>query len=171
MNYIIFNKKDLRVYHILSKPPVDFSDTLDMARCEEIPSGDFDYLTVYNLATKTEKYTEVEQNPVTKTDEEGNEYESYEEIEVEKTREYKVCDSVGHKREIVDKRTRSQKINDLIREKYSQDAVEAIFANYLKYLQGGEKKEEKWLTEYEEFQNYREVCKQKVDAEGGGENG
>ena len=171
MNYIIFNKKDLRVYHILSKPPVDFSDTLDMARCEEIPEGDFGYFTVYNLATKTEKYTEVEQNPVTKTDEEGNEYESYEEIEVEKTREYKVCDLVGHKREIVDRRTRSQKINDLIREKYSQDAVEAIFANYLKYLQGGEEKEEKWLTEYEEFQNYREVCKQKVDAEGGEENG
>ena len=171
MNYIIFNKKDLRVYHILSKPPVDFSDTLDMARCEEIPSGDFDYFTVYNLAIKTEKYTEVEQNPVTKIDEEGNEYESYEEIEVEKTREYKVCDLVGHKREIVDRRTRSQKINDLIREKYSQDAVEAIFANYLKYLQGGEEKEEKWLTEYEEFQNYREVCKQKVDAEGGEENG
>ena len=73
--------------------------------------------------------------------------------------------------EIVDRRTRSQKINDLIREKYSQDAVEAIFANYLKYLQGGEEKEEKWLTEYEEFQNYREVCKQKVDAEGGEENG
>ena len=97
--------------------------------------------------------------------------EQNEEIKVEKTREYKVCDLVGHKREIVDRRTRSQKINDLIREKYSQDAVEAIFANYLKYLQGGEKKEEKWLTEYEEFQNYREVCKQKVDAEGGGENG
>lgn len=171
MNYIIFDKESLRVYHILSKPPVDFSDTLDMARCEEIPEGDFGYFTVYNLATKTEKYTEVEQNPVTKTDEEGNEYESYEEIEVEKTREYKVCDLVGHKREIVDKRTRSQKINDLIREKYSQDAVEAIFANYLKYLQGGEEKEEKWLTEYEEFQNYREACKQKVDAEGGGENG
>ena len=171
MNYIIFNKKDLRVYHILSKPPIDFSDTLDMARCEEIPEGDFGYFTVHNLSTKTEKYTEVEQNPVTKTDEEGNEYESYEEIEVEKTREYKACDLVGHKREIVDRRTRSQKINDLIREKYSQDAVEAIFANYLKYLQGGEKKEEKWLTEYEEFQNYREVCKQKVDAEGGEENG
>ena len=171
MNYIIFNKKDLRVYHILSKLPVDFSDTLDMARCEEIPEGDFGYFTVHNLSTKSEKYTEVEQNPVTKIDEEGNEYESYEEIEVEKTREYKVCDLVGHKREIVDRRTRSQKINDLIREKYSQDAVEAIFANYLKYLQGGEKKEEKWLTEYEEFQNYREVCKQKVDAEGGEENG
>lgn len=171
MNYIIFNKENLQVYHILPKPPVDFSDILDMARCEEIPKGDFGYFTVYNLVTKTEKYTEIEQNPVTKIDEEGNEYESYEEIEVEKTREYKVCDLAGHKREVVDRRTRSQKINDLIREKYSQDAVEAIFANYLKYLQGGEGKEEKWLTEYEEFQSYREACKQKIDAEGGGENG
>lgn len=171
MNYIIFNKANLQVYYILSKPPVDFSNTLDIARCEEIPKGDFAYFTVCNLLTKTEKYTGVEQNPVTKTDEEGNEYESYEEIEVEKTREYKVCDLAGHKREIVDRRTRSQKINDLIREKYSQDAVEAIFANYLKYLQGGGEKEEKWLTEYEEFQNYRETCKQKVDAERGGENG
>lgn len=171
MNYIIFNKESLQVYHILSKPPVDFSDTLDIARCEEIPSGDFNYFTVYNLATKTEKYTDIERKPVTKKNEEGNEYESYEEIEVEKTREYKVCDLAGHKREIVDTRTRSQKINDAIREKYSQDAVEAIFANYLKYLQGGEEKEEKWLTEYEEFQSYREACKQNVDAEGGGENG
>lgn len=171
MQYIIFDKKSLQVHSILSKPPVDFSDTLDMAVCEEIPQGDFGYFTVQNLATKTEKYTEVEQNPVIKIDEEGNEYESYEEIEVKKTRKYKVCELIGHKKEIVDKRTRSQKINDLIREKYSQDAVEAIFANYLKYLQGGEEKEEKWLTEYEEFQNYREVCKQKVDAEGGEENG
>ena len=171
MNYIIFNKESLQVYHILSKPPVDFSDTLDIAICEEIPTGNFNYFTVYNLATKTEKYTDIERKPVIKKNEEGNEYESYEEIEVEKTREYKVCDLAGHKREIVDGRTRSQKINDAIREKYSQDAVEAIFANYLKYLQGGEEKEEKWLTEYEEFQSYREACKQKVDAEGGGENG
>ena len=169
--FIVYNKSNLRVVHFLGKKPISVSDNLGVAECSNIPEGDFGYFTVHNLSTKSEKYTEVEQNPVTKTDEEGNEYESYEEIEVEKTREYKVCDLVGHKREIVDRRTRSQKINDLIREKYSQDAVEAIFANYLKYLQGGEKKEEKWLTEYEEFQNYREVCKQKVDAEGGGENG
>lgn len=146
MNYIIFNKANLQVYHILSKPPVDFSDTLDMAVCKEIPQGDFGYFTVQNLATKTEKYTEMKQNPVIKTDEEGNEYESYEEIEVKKTRKYKVCELIGHKKEIVDRRTRSQKINDLIREKYSLDEELAI--------------QRQRDTKPEEFQKYFEYCEE-----------
>lgn len=154
MNYIIFNKKDLRVYHILSKPPVDFSDTLDIARCEEIPKGDFAYFTVYNLAVKTEKYTEVKQNPVTKTDEEGNEYKSYEEIEVEKTREYKVCDLIGHKREIVDTRSYSEKVVSLIREKYSLDEELAI-----------QRQRDTKPEEFQEYFNYCEECKAKAKEE------
>ena len=151
MNYIIFNKKDLRVYHILSKPPIDFSDTLDMARCEEIPEGDFGYFTVHNLSTKIEKYTEVKQNPVTKTDEEGNEYESYEEIEVEKTREYKVCDLVGHKREIVDTRSYSEKVVSLIREKYSIDEELAI-----------QRQRDTKPDEFQEYFEYCEFCKKQI---------
>ena len=151
MNYIIFNKKDLRVYHILSKPPVDFSDTLDMARCEEIPSGNFDYFTICNLATKTEKYTEIYQNPVIKTDEEGNEYESYEEVEVEKTREYKACDLIGHKREIVDTRSYSEKVVSLIREKYSLDEELAI-----------QRQRDTKPDEFQEYFEYCEFCKKQI---------
>ena len=151
MQYIIFDKKSLQVHSILLKPPVNFSNTLDMARCEEIPKGDFDYFTVYNLATKTEKYTEVEQNPVTKTDEEGNEYEDYEEIEVEKTREYKVCDLIGHKREIVDTRSYSEKVVSLIREKYSIDEELAI-----------QRQRDTKPNEFQEYFEYCEFCKKQI---------
>lgn len=151
MNYIIFNKKDLRVYHILSKPPVDFSNILDIARCEEIPKGDFAYFTVYNLAVKTEKYTEVKQNPVTKTDEEGNEYESYEDIEVEKTCEYKVCDLIGHKRETVDTRSYSEKVVAAIREKYSIDEELAI-----------QRQRDTKPEEFQEYFEYCEFCKKQI---------
>lgn len=72
------------------------------------------------------------------------------------------CNLLGHIEPKVDKRTRNQKISALIREKYSQDEVEAILSNYLKYLENTEDKQEKWLTEYQEFQSYRAECKSKI---------
>lgn len=135
--YIVYNKSDLGVVHFLGKKPISVSDNLGVAECSNIPEGDFGYFTVHNLSTKSEKFTEVEQNPVTKTDEEGNEYESYEE---------KVCDLVGHKREIVDTRSYSEKVVSLIREKYSLDEELAI--------------QRQRDTKPEEFQEYFEYCEQ-----------
>lgn len=148
--YIVYNKSDLRVVHFLGKKPISVSDNLGVAECSNIPEGDFGYFTVHNLSTKSEKYTEVEQNPVTKTDEEGNEYDSYEEIEVEKTREYKVCDLVGHKREIVDTRSYSEKVVAAIREKYSLDEELAL-----------QRQRDTKPEEFQEYFNYCEECKAK----------
>ena len=51
------------------------------------------------------------------------------------------------------------RVNALIRQKYSQDKVEAIIANYLSYL-SGESANANYKTEYFEFQEYRQKCKE-----------
>lgn len=51
------------------------------------------------------------------------------------------------------------RVNALIRQKYSQDEVEAIIANYLSYL-SGESANQNYKTEYFEFQEYRQKCKE-----------
>ncbi|HAQ28560.1 MAG TPA: hypothetical protein DCQ76_02140 [Ruminococcaceae bacterium] len=51
------------------------------------------------------------------------------------------------------------RVNALIRQKYSQDKVEAIIANYLSYL-SGESGNANYKTEYFEFQKYRQECKE-----------
>lgn len=51
------------------------------------------------------------------------------------------------------------RVNALIRQKYSQDKVEAIIANYLSYL-SGESANANYKTEYSEFQEYRQKCKE-----------
>lgn len=140
--YIVYNKSDLRVVYFLGKKPISVSDNLGVAECSNIPEGDFDYFTVCNLETKTEKYIEIEQNPAAKTDEEGNEYESYEE---------KVCDLVGHKKEIVDTRSYSEKVVSLIREKYSINEELAI-----------QRQRDTKPDEFQEYFNYCEECKAKV---------
>ena len=51
------------------------------------------------------------------------------------------------------------RVNSLVRQKYSQDEVEAIIANYLSYL-SGESTNQTYKTEYLEFQEYRQKCKE-----------
>ena len=51
------------------------------------------------------------------------------------------------------------RVNALIRQKYSQDKVEAIIANYLSYL-SGESGNANYKTEYSVFQKYRQECKE-----------
>lgn len=51
------------------------------------------------------------------------------------------------------------RVNALIRQKYSQDKVEAVIANYLSYL-SGESGNANYKTEYFEFQKYRQKCKE-----------
>lgn len=56
------------------------------------------------------------------------------------------------------------RVNALIRQKYSQDEVEAIIANYLSYL-SDESANQNYKTEYFEFQEYRQNCKEKAKDE------
>ena len=56
------------------------------------------------------------------------------------------------------------RVNSLVRQKYSQDEVEAIIANYLSYL-SGESANQNYKTEYFEFQEYRQKCKEKAKDE------
>ena len=51
------------------------------------------------------------------------------------------------------------RVNSLVRQKYSQDEVEAIIANYLSYL-SGDTSNPAYKTEYSMFQKYRQECKE-----------
>ena len=51
------------------------------------------------------------------------------------------------------------RVNALIRQKYSQDKVEAIISNYLSCL-SDESANQNYKTEYLEFQEYRQKCKE-----------
>ena len=51
------------------------------------------------------------------------------------------------------------RVNALIRQKYSQDKVEAIISNYLSCL-SDESANQNYKTEYFEFQKYRQECKE-----------
>lgn len=51
------------------------------------------------------------------------------------------------------------KVNALIRQQYSQDKVEAVISNYLSYL-SGESANQNYKTEYFDFQEYRQKCKE-----------
>ena len=56
------------------------------------------------------------------------------------------------------------RVNALIRQKYSQDKVEAIISNYLSCL-SDESANQNYKTEYLEFQEYRHKCKEKAKDE------
>ena len=56
------------------------------------------------------------------------------------------------------------RVNALIRQKYSQDKVEAIISNYLSCL-SDESANQNYKTEYLEFQEYRQKSKEKAKDE------
>ena len=56
------------------------------------------------------------------------------------------------------------RVNALIRQKYSQDKVEAIISTYLSCL-SDESANQNYKTEYLEFQEYRQKCKEKAKDE------
>lgn len=109
MKFIVYEKKTLKVLHILDKEPISISNSLAVARCETVPQGDI--LTVTNIQPKTEKYTVKERKTVLVKDEEtGEEYEQTELVDVEKEREYFTCEIVGA---IDEKKATRNKINKL----------------------------------------------------------
>ena len=91
MKYILFDKKTNKVNrnHILNKPPIVFSDCLQLARCEFIPQGK-QFLAI-NIQEKQEEYTEKISETVTLIT--GEEKEIIK--AVTKTRNYKVCDLIA----------------------------------------------------------------------------
>ena len=94
MKFIVYEKKTLKVLHILDKEPISITDNLAVARCENIPQGDI--LTVTNIQPKTEKYIVKEPKIVEIKDEAtGEVHEETKYVEVEKEREFFTCDIVG----------------------------------------------------------------------------
>lgn len=100
------------------------------------------------------------------------EKEIEEEIEETKSRTYLACDLVANfyptktEEELAKEKEKkySDLVSRLIRKKYSQDDVEAIFANYL-----STKVEEEDIIKFNQFQEYREECKKLATKEVYGE--
>ena len=89
MKYIIYNKETNKVIHILNKMPVSFSDCLDVARCETIPSGK--KFIVTNIQTVKEEF--ITRTAETVTLETGMQKEIVR--AVTNTRHFKTCDLIA----------------------------------------------------------------------------
>ena len=158
MKYIVYKKSNNRVYNdtILDQPPSDLTDTLDVARCETIPTlKTGEYLEVFNVQEHTETYTEKEPKEVKKVDEQGNEYTDIEYEEVKKERSYHTCElkvvELPNKAQLIEEkkiRDYENMVSALIRKKYSLNAELAI-------LRQRDTKQE----EYEAYDIYAEECK------------
>ena len=155
--FIVFEKDSKKVVKLLDKEPVSVSNTLEVARVENIPVYDEtygDYLTVINLEEKTEKYAVMEWIEEERTVGDETYLESVEK-EVEKERSYFICDLVvnesPNKAELIEKQTEKQyenRVTELIRKKYSVSAELAI-------LRQRDTKPE----EFTEYNTYAEECK------------
>lgn len=160
MYYILYDLKTLKVVHKDTKPlkPQNMNFYGIAEYNGELPKGD--WLTVDNVRKEIETWKE--KQVVENYDENGNVV--VEEIEVEKSKTHIVCDLVAHfypKIELTEEQKAARKeaqyealTSKLIRKKYSQDAVEALYANYL-----AEPDNEKYIAEFNEFQAYRVECK------------
>lgn len=167
--YILFDKETKIIEEKSNKPFKSYISikNLDIAEYKgEIPKND--YLTVANLREETETF--VEKKEVEKINDSGE--VTIEEIEETKTRTYLACDLVANfyppkteeKLAAEKDKKYSDLVNDLIRKKYSQSKVEAIFANYL-----SKKVEEEDIAKFNQFQEYREECKKLAHKEVYGE--
>lgn len=91
MKFIVFDKKTNKVNrnHIFDKPPVTFSDCLELARCENIPQGK--KFIVTNIQETQEEYIDRVTETVTLVT--GEEKEIIKAIT--KIRTYLTCDLIG----------------------------------------------------------------------------
>ncbi len=162
MYYILYNRQTLKVEMIYDKPLTakvcdNFYEINGIAEYHgEIPKNN--WLTVDNIREEIETWKEKEPN------------EQGKEVEVIYSKKHIVCDLVAHfypKRELTEEqkaKLKEKKYKDLckkyIREKYSQDDVEALYANYM-----AEPTNEKYIAEFNEFQAYRVECKARAKGE------
>lgn len=159
--YILVNQNTNTVMYISEKKFNSFSDNLILCEVESLPTN-YDYLEATNIHEVIDTWIEKEL---------GDEYvENGErvEIEVERSRTYNTCDLKACFRpkptnEELDKlkeKRYGKLISRLVRQRYSQDDVEAIVNNYLSDPQDGT-----YQLEFRELQAYREQCKIKAHNE------
>lgn len=168
MYYILFDKLTKKVIHKDKKEILNRPNGYEVAEYYgEIPKND--YLTVIN--EKQETKTWVEKKEFQKVNEDGspilndNGEVAIEEVKETKTRTYLTCDLVANfyppktEEELAKEKEKkySDLVNDLIRKKYPQSAVEALQFNLLE-----EPNNEKLLAELNAFQEYRKECKAKA---------
>ena len=161
MIYILINKNSDKVMYTSEKKFSEYSDNLLLCEVETLPEK-YDYLQVENIREVTDTWVEQELS------EEYDENGALVEIEVEKSRVYNTCDLKACFRpkptnEELDKlkeKRYGKLISRLVRERYSQDDVEAIVNNYL-----SDPQDKTYQLEFNELQAYREQCKIKAHNE------
>lgn len=157
--YILIDKNTNKVAHTSNKKPISYSENLILAEVETLPEK-YDYLTAENIREVTDKWTGIQED-----------YDANGEIvakEVEKSRTYLTCDlkacfrpePTNEQVETLKQKRYGKLVARLVRERYSQDEVEAIVNNYLSDPQDGT-----YQLEFSELQAYREQCKIKAHNE------
>jgi hypothetical protein len=158
MIYLLINKKTNKIRKINNKPFGFYNDILFCCEVESLPEQKYDYLLAENIREVTNTYTE--------TIEEVNDSGEVITKEVEKIRTYLTCDLVAkfnpqpsqEQLEKLKEEKYNARVTQLIRLKYSADAVEALLANYAE-------DKEKYQAEFAAFAAYRKQCKEQAHNE------
>lgn len=170
--YIRYNTDTKQVIYIGDKKPLNAdTDLYKIAEYNgEIPKND--WLTVANIEPKTRVVKEAYDETI-EVDENGIPLKEPQTIHHEAVIEnYLECtELVAHFKTYTEEELAKQKqakyeslVAKYIREKYSANDVEAIFANYLDNPNDTEH-----IEEHKQFQEYRKFCKAKAKAEAYGE--
>ena len=162
--YIAFDKETKKVLRQSNVPFARVTTNLTVAEVNEIPT--YNKATHFLLVTNEREEVEI----TIHRDEEGRPIFNENGEQVTSERKYLTCDLVVNEKPLV-VLTEAQKyekykrlVSKYIREKYSQDDVEALQANYL----SDEVTEEDKLK-WQNFQAYRVECKVRAKAEVYGE--
>ena len=149
MYYILVSKKIKRVNFILKeKPEGEFTNNLILCQVNSLPTEKYDYLIAENIHLVEEKLDDGEINS------------------------YYTCNLIAKLRPTPtpeqEARIKNKKYSELVskyvRQKYSQNDVEAILSNYAE-----DPSDTEYLNEFNEFQSYRKECKAKAHKEVYGE--
>lgn len=195
MKYVVYSKTGNKVWQVLDKEP-SISNDLAIAQAEIIPDK-YDWLTVANVREQTDTWTEKEQiekevkkiipkivkntEPIYNENNEIIDYKIfeqtieeeitetvYEEIEVEKSKTYMVCDLVANFRPplteeqiAIQKQKRYESLcQQYIREKYSANDENKVVREYLADMTNTEKK-----SQFDTYNVYVESCKARAKGE------
>jgi hypothetical protein len=160
--YITFNNETKKVDYIGEKKPASYTDNLTLAEVKTLPEK-YDYLTIDNVREETDTWTE-------KIEDYNEETGEVVEKEVEKSRTYTTCDlkacfnfkptaeQLEQFKEKQKEKRYKELTSKLIRQRYSQDDVEALLANHAE-------NKEKYQVEFDAFAAYRKECKAKARLE------
>lgn len=147
MIYVLINKNSNKVVKISDKIFSEYSDNLILCQVESIPT-DYDYLIAENIHLVEEKLdNEVISSCYT----------------CNLVAKFRPTPSPEQEAKIKDKRY-SELVSRYVRQKYSQNDVEAILSNYAE-----DPSDTEYLNEFNEFQSYRKECKAKAHKEVYGE--